>query len=249
MPPGCSRSASGPASRPRRSTRSTTATRTTLADAIDVLRERVPPTFETPGPRLPRGPRQGRPALSALRDADHRGPRRRFHHVVLPGLPALTRSARRPPRPTASRGPDRRTWPIFRTATGSADAVELGDRLGRRPEPGGDPDQRVAGLDRVRARREPPSSHPGRSAPDAPAARAGAVRRLGVGRGGRPRVGAQRVVDGRDRSADDAGSGDPRPQRGAAAGELARTIAANARAIRAISTAWPSIGRSEAPGR
>ena len=31
---------------PRRSTRCTTATRTTLADAIDVLRERVPPTFE-----------------------------------------------------------------------------------------------------------------------------------------------------------------------------------------------------------
>ena len=34
------------ASRPRRSTRCTRATRTTLADAIEVLRERVPPTFE-----------------------------------------------------------------------------------------------------------------------------------------------------------------------------------------------------------
>ena len=81
------------------------ATRTTLGDAIDVLRERVPPTFETPGARLPRGPRQGRPALPALRDADHRGPGRRVHHVVLPRLPALT--------PPTVRG-SCRTWPILR---------------------------------------------------------------------------------------------------------------------------------------
>ena len=42
------------------------------------------------GARLPRGPRQGRPAVPALRHADHRGASRRLHHLVLPGLPALT---------------------------------------------------------------------------------------------------------------------------------------------------------------
>ena len=43
---GCCRSASGRRSPPKRSTRLYAATGTTLADAIDVLRERVPPTFE-----------------------------------------------------------------------------------------------------------------------------------------------------------------------------------------------------------
>ena len=70
------------------------ATRATLADAIEVLRERVPPTFETTGPRLPRGPRQGRSAVPALRDQDHRGPRRRVHHVVSAGAASADGSAR-----------------------------------------------------------------------------------------------------------------------------------------------------------
>ena len=42
------------------------------------------------GPRLPGGARQGRPAVSTLRHPDHRGPRGRLHHVLLPRLPALT---------------------------------------------------------------------------------------------------------------------------------------------------------------
>ena len=46
-PRDCCRSASGRRSRRRRSMRCMTAMRTTLAHAIDVLRERVPPTFET----------------------------------------------------------------------------------------------------------------------------------------------------------------------------------------------------------
>ena len=63
-----------------------------------------PADLREAGPRLPRGPRQGRTAVSALRDEDHRGPRRRVHHLVLPGLPALT--GRAPPR--ARRPPPRR---------------------------------------------------------------------------------------------------------------------------------------------
>ena len=52
-----------------------------------------PADLRAAGPRLPRGPRQGRPAVPALRDPDHRGPRRRLHHLVLPRLPALTGDA------------------------------------------------------------------------------------------------------------------------------------------------------------
>ena len=44
------------------------------------------------GPRLPRGPHEGRSGLPALRDPDHRGQGGRLRDVVLPGLPALTRS-------------------------------------------------------------------------------------------------------------------------------------------------------------
>ena len=80
------------------------ATRTTLADAIDVLRERVPADVREAGPRLPGGPRQGRPAVPALRDADHRGQRRRVHHVVLPRLPALTLAREAARRAGAVRG-------------------------------------------------------------------------------------------------------------------------------------------------
>ena len=52
------------------------------------------------------------------------------------------------------------------------DAVELGDRLGRRAELGGDPDQRVAGLDLVgprRRRRRPPGAERTRRRAGAPA--------------------------------------------------------------------------------
>ena len=42
------------------------------------------------GARLPRGPHEGRAAVSALRDPDHRGQGRRLRDVVLPRLPALS---------------------------------------------------------------------------------------------------------------------------------------------------------------
>ena len=71
------------------------ATRTTLADAIDGPSRARPTDVREAGPRLPRGPRQGRPALSALRHADHRGQGRRVHHLVLPRLPALSLGAGR----------------------------------------------------------------------------------------------------------------------------------------------------------
>ena len=65
------------------------ATRETLAAAIDDPARAGAADVREAGPRLPRGPRQGRPALPALRHEDHRGQGRRVHHVVLPGLPAL----------------------------------------------------------------------------------------------------------------------------------------------------------------
>ncbi len=46
------------------------------------------------GARLPGSPRQGRPAVPALRHTDHRGSCRRLHHVLLPRLPALTGASR-----------------------------------------------------------------------------------------------------------------------------------------------------------
>ena len=91
---------------PRRSTRCTTATRATLADAIEVLRERVPPTFEKQVRDFLAVHDKGGQAVSALRDPDHRGQGRRLHHVVLPGLPALSAGsesrAARGPGPTRS---------------------------------------------------------------------------------------------------------------------------------------------------
>ncbi len=69
------------------------ATRTTLATAIDILRERVPPTFE----------KQVRDFLAVHDKGGQACPRcgtritevraGRVHHVVLPRLPALTRGA------------------------------------------------------------------------------------------------------------------------------------------------------------
>ena len=65
------------------------ATRETLASAVDDPARTGPADVREAGPRLPRRARQGRPAVPALRDADHRGQGRRLHHVLLPGLPAL----------------------------------------------------------------------------------------------------------------------------------------------------------------
>ena len=60
------------------------ATRTTLSDAIDVLRERVPPTFETQVRDSSR-PRQGRHAVPPVRDAHQRGQGRRLRDVYCRG--------------------------------------------------------------------------------------------------------------------------------------------------------------------
>ena len=67
------------------------ATRSTLASAVEVLRARVPPTFETQVRDFLAVHDKGGHSVSALRDADHRGQARRVRDLVLPGLPALTR--------------------------------------------------------------------------------------------------------------------------------------------------------------
>ena len=82
------------------------ATRTTLARRDRRPARARPADVRDAGARLPRGPRQGRPGLPALRDADHRGQGRRLRDVLLPRLPALSR--RDPVRASF------RTWPTFR---------------------------------------------------------------------------------------------------------------------------------------
>ena len=121
------------------------ATGTTLANAIDVLRERVPPTFETqvrdflavhnkggqPCPRC--GTRISEVSPGRLRD------------VVLPRLPALIADA------VAAAQGSLRTSPGWIT-NGLFRPLRSLDRLGGRVEAGGDRGQRVAGLHLVGGR-------------------------------------------------------------------------------------------------
>ncbi len=69
------------------------ATRATLARAIEVLRERVPPTFETQVRDFLAVHNKGG-GLSAVRHADHRGVAGGIRDVLLPRLPALRRAFR-----------------------------------------------------------------------------------------------------------------------------------------------------------
>ena len=217
--------------RPRRSTRCTRATRSTLADAIAVLRERVPPTFEKqvrdflavhdkggqPCPRCGTGSPRCAPAASSPRTAG-----------------AASTDGARPRRSGDLRGPG----PMW--SSGIADAVQRADRLERRPELGGDPDQRVARLDLV-----------GRVA--------GACGRAGAGGSTRCRAGVLGSADavgrlggrGRSRLAlrghalASRGEATAADGRRAAAGQTrARTIAAKAMARSTMRTAWPD-ARSE----
>ena len=110
------------------------ATGSTLTGAIDDPSRAGPTDVRDPGPRLPRGPRQGWPAVSALRDQDHRGQGRRLHHVVLPGLPALRRDQ--------AQLDDLADMQLRRVL----DVVERGEDLDGRPELRGDARQRVARL-------------------------------------------------------------------------------------------------------
>ncbi len=57
--------------------------------------ERVPPTFEDQVRDFLAVHNKGGQAVSALRDADHRGQGRRLRDVVLPRLPALSRRRQR----------------------------------------------------------------------------------------------------------------------------------------------------------
>jgi ribosomal protein S13 len=66
------------------------AMREVLPEAIGVLRERVPPTFETQVRDFLAVHNKGRAALSTVRDEDHADQSRRVYHVVLPRLPSLT---------------------------------------------------------------------------------------------------------------------------------------------------------------
>ncbi len=70
MQPGSCRSASGRSLAPEEVDDLYDATRTTLAAAVEVLRERVPPTFETQVRDFLAVHQQGRHALPALRYAD-----------------------------------------------------------------------------------------------------------------------------------------------------------------------------------
>ena len=72
------------------------ATRETLAAAVVILKERVPPTFEKQVRDFLAVHDKGRPAVPALRHADHRSQGWRLHHVVLPGLPVLIVGRDRP---------------------------------------------------------------------------------------------------------------------------------------------------------
>ena len=184
------------------------ATRSTLADAIDVLRERVPPTFEKqvrdflavhdkggqPCPRCGTRITEVEPAASSPRtagaaSADRRGP----------GQGIL------------------RTWPIVRLV-GSVMPLSVGDRLGRRPELGGDPDQRVAGLDLVGLRRRPPT-RPDRDGPADRAAAGRGIQRLGSGAAGRGSCLRGRGSARRRRDRRSAGAVATAPPRRAAAGQ------------------------------
>ena len=138
--------------------------RATIADAIEVLRERVPPTFETQVRDFLAVHMKGGQAVPALRDADHRGQGRRVRDVVLPRLPALS---------DAAQG-SLSTWPDAQAAR-VLDVVELGQHLPRRAVLAGDPAQGVAAPDLVGRR--------------ARGRRCGSGRGLAVGR-----VGAARAV-------------------------------------------------------
>ena len=161
--------------------------------------------------------------------------RRRVHHLVLPRLPALS----------ATSGSGDLQDLADLEARRIADAVQVADRLGRRPELGRDPDQRVAGLDLVvRVAGAADGSGAGRrdAVPVPPDAGGAAV---GSARGAGGRVAAASAATRWRGAPTTPGNGDP----SLAAAELplvsfARTIAANASAIRAMSTAWP-VDRSE----
>ena len=162
---GCCRSGSGRRLAPEEVDALYAATRSTLADAIAVLRERVPPTFE----------KQVRDFLAVHDKGGQPCPRcgtritevsRRLRDLVLPGLPALTPRAIAGPdrvRPTGSSGPGR-------CGASRSDIVERCDRLDRGPELRGDPAERVARLDRVGRR----GAGRGRGPTGAPTARADA---------------------------------------------------------------------------
>ncbi len=78
------------------------ATRTTLSRAIEVLRIRVPPTFETQVRDFLAVHGKGGTTLPAMRDADQRGETGRVRDLVLPRLPALIRSSRGSGTPSVS---------------------------------------------------------------------------------------------------------------------------------------------------
>ena len=100
-----------------------------------------PADVRDPGPRLPRGPHEGRTAVPAVRDADHRGQGRWLRDVLLSRLPDVgAPSGQVEDLPDAEPGRVR-------------DVVELGEDCDRRPELRRDPAQGVAAPDLVGRRR------------------------------------------------------------------------------------------------
>ena len=128
---------------------------------------------------------------------------------------------------------------------GSLMPFSLRDRLGRRPELGRDPDQRVAGLDLVGPRRRRRRTRAVRRRATRPGSAAASLGPADVGSvAARRRPGrAALAVDGAGRAPTTPRSGDRRRPTPPPVSR-ARTIAANARASRTISTAWP-VDRSE----
>ena len=127
------------------------ATRSTVA-ARDRGPARARPTdLRDAGPRLPRGPHEGRSAVSAMRDPDHRGQGRWLRDVVLPRLPALSRDQG-----------SSRTWPT-RSSRGLSMPLSSWRTATVVPNSRGDPAQGVAAADLVgrRSRRRSGCLGPG----------------------------------------------------------------------------------------
>ena len=106
------------------------------------------PDVRDAGPRLPRGPHEGGPGVSAMRDADHGGQGWRVRDLVLPRLPALNG-----PRHGAARGSAPGSGQLEDLTDpegpGVLDVVELGKDLPRRVVLERDAAQRVPALDLV----------------------------------------------------------------------------------------------------
>ena len=190
MPRGCCRCASARRSRPKRSTSCTGAMRAGARRRGGGAPRARAAHLREAGARLPGRPRQGRQAVPALRDADHRDQARRVHHVVLPRLPEVRRrpasAPRQVDRPSAQGS--FRIWPTCRRR-GSLMSLSSWRTFDGRPEARRDLREGVALLDRVGPLgRRRAARRPGRARLDA-APGAGA-------RGGR---GGRRLARGRQR--------------------------------------------------